>query len=104
MTLQSVKSKQKARELSGNTRSYALWKDGHRIVIQAPPLPDANKVPWDASQSLELVTRLDREYLYDLEHIVRTHSVIYSSTHLLLIAQSTALHRIWKNKLGLYAS
>lgn len=69
--------------INGWTRSYSLWKDGQMIVIQARPLVDSSVQLWPPFQTVELSFRLDRDYLYDLEHIVRTQSVIWSPfTHL----------------------
>ena len=69
--------------INGRTRSYSLWKDGQMIVIQAKPLVDLSVQLWPPLQTVELSFKLDKDYLYGLECIVRTQSVIWSTfTHL----------------------
>jgi len=68
--------------INGETRSYNLWKNGQTIVIQAAPLVDPSMDLADLwCPPAEMVFRLEREYLYGLEHIVGNQSVTWSSLY-----------------------
>lgn len=58
------------------TRSYTLCKNGQIIVIQAPPLAEPGADLW--SPSLEVVLKLEQQYFFGLEHIVRIQLTIQS--------------------------
>jgi hypothetical protein len=59
------------------TRSYILCKNGYIIVVQAPPLVAADvDYAFLLSPPPDFYIKLENEYLYGLEHLVRTRSVI----------------------------
>jgi hypothetical protein len=59
------------------TRTYCLWKDGQTIVVQAGALlePHMREPGYLWSPPAEVVFKLEKEYLFGLEHIVRSQSV-----------------------------
>lgn len=74
------------------------------IVIQARPLVDSSVQLWPPLQTVELSFRLDREYLYDLEHIQTLLSFIeFGKTNwAYMFSNSKGAHQIVQRQRSLY--
>jgi len=82
---------------------YALWKDGHLLVIQTARLTDPD-IDYGADYNEQL--KLDREYLFGLEKIVSVNynhfALVWTFIPALSLANS-AQHNRFSNKLGIYS-